>query len=89
MNFNTILTNGFILLTHIRLCRPFHELDCQYCEERNKLGMKIIENSIKTFESKFAQQVIDHMMNNPDTSNVNYHFIMKVISLTIPHVIRK
>lgn len=88
LNFKTILTDGFILSTHRRLCRPTHELElCKHCEEQNGWGIMIIRNSIGTFESKYAEDVMISIMNEPDTlvSNQNLKIL---VSVTIPLVIQ-
>lgn len=84
----TILTDGFIISTHQRLCRPIHELqECHYCENRNKLGTQIITNTISTFESKFADDVMVNIMNEPDTLDTNRNLKI-LVSITIPYVIQ-
>lgn len=88
LNLKIILTDGFILSTHQRLCRPIHELDtCRYCEIRNEVGIKIIKNAIVTFESQFAEAMIISIMNEPDDLTTNQSLKI-LVSVTIPLVIQ-
>lgn len=85
----TILTEGFIISTHKRLCRPIHELhECHYCENRNKFGIQIITNTISTFESEFANDVMISIMNEPDTLDTN-RSLKNLVSITVPYVIQR
>lgn len=87
LNLKTILSNGFILSTHQRLCRPIHELEmCKYCEIRNDEGMQIIKNTAATFESQFAETMIVSIMRKPDSLAANKSFKI-LVSVTIPLVV--
>lgn len=87
LNLKTILTDGYILKTHQRLCRPIHELEiCKYCKIQNNVGAEIIKNSVTVFESKFAEAMIINIMKEPLTTTNQSLKIL--VSVTIPLVIQ-
>lgn len=86
LNFKTILDDELILMTHRRLCRPFHDIEsCDYCERRNNLGIKILKGATSTFESKFAEGMMISKMNDTSDTNQNERIL---ISMTVPLVIQ-
>lgn len=88
-NFKIILTDGFIMSTHQRLCRPVHELEnCENCKTRNKLGIQIIENATSSFESSFAEDIMINIMNDNSTMASNQNLKL-LVTVTLPHVIQR
>lgn len=88
-NFKIILTDGFIISTHKRLCRPVHEFEeCQHCKTRNELGSQIIKNATSSFESSFAEDIMISIMNDYNTLAANQNLKL-LVSVTLPHVIQR
>jgi hypothetical protein len=88
-NFKIILTDGFIISTHQRLCRPVHELEkCDNCKNRNKLGIQIIKNATSSFESSFAEDIMINIMNDNSSLATNQNLKL-LVTVTLPHVIQR
>ncbi|XP_050436838.1 uncharacterized protein LOC126843379 [Adelges cooleyi] len=84
INFKTILTEGFIVATHQKLCQPEHDLNlCKNCKNRHSIGLNIIKSASVTYESMFAEDVMTSIMNERDRQ-----YVKSLVSVTTPLVIQ-
>lgn len=87
-NFKGILNDGFILMTHRKMCRPIHALDmCKDCEFRNVLGMKILKNASFDFQVQLREILRANTMVEHDTSDDGQN-LKVLISVTVPLIIQ-
>lgn len=88
-NSRVLITEGFFVSIHQRLCRPVHELDmCKDCKFQNELGMKIINSGISSIQTTFANTMMISKMIEPDTSDAIRNLKI-LISVTAPHIIQE
>lgn len=88
-NTKVLITEGFFVSIHQRLCRPIHELDqCKDCKFKNELGIKIIKNGITSIQTTFADTMMISKMIEPDTSDAIRNLKI-LISVTVPLIIQE